>query len=153
MNLLAESKVNARLNRKANNGYKYPEMLVLSALINEIADANAKNSQNKRSSSYGSLITLTNDGMPPIRMTMKPMVKFNRGNLVKIQRAKLIAKRIVDIFSIGPNIFFDFLKDKININELPANAKIASRTTENLSFNKITPASVLMANNNQIIRL
>lgn len=128
-------------------------MLVLSALINETADANEKNSQNKISSSRGSLITLANDGSPPIITIINPIDKFNKGSLVKIQSPRLISKRTVDIFSIGPNIFSDFLRDNISIKKLPKNPSAASKITENLSFNKITLASVLIASKSQIIRL
>jgi len=60
-------------------------------------------------------------GIPPIKLIINPIERFKNGSLVKIQKTRLINKKIVEINSIGPNIFFDFFRLSTKINKLPIN--------------------------------
>jgi len=116
-------------------------------------DPKEKNNQNNISSSFGFLITWTNVGIPPMKLTINPIERFKNGSFVKIQRPKLKNKKIVDTNSIGPNIFFDLFKLKINIKKLPKKPKIPYKITEKLFFNNITLINPFRASINQITLL
>ena len=71
------------------------------------------------------------------------MVRFSRGNLVKIQRNKLIINNTEDNISVEPKVLFDFFKDKINIKIFPNKLKAANKITEK-SFRKATTLNKLL---------
>jgi hypothetical protein len=101
-------------------------------------DAIAKNNQNEIFSLFGFTSTCLNVGIPPIKYTVNPIVKFNMGNFVNIQTIKLNKSKIEQIISVVPKIFFDLFTASNNMSTQPVKHNPANKITVKLFFNATT---------------